>query len=251
MQKPKLAWLAIGLISQTIFSKKMKKIFLVFFSLFFISCSQEEQQPRIRIVDLQGNEHHVTTKVPDLNAQILTSQGRMPQQYQDRRAMQTPQEDLAQNSPAAVPMDLSPAPMPQPTVEVNKSGKDELLVTAGAPQNKDQETVEYSLNDGEKTAKEAEKVPAKATHKTKKEKAAAKTSGKKFFVQVGSFASISNAKRTLAEMEKFHQGKVTTVEAKKTIYRVLLGPFSNKNSATKIVKEITDSGHEAILVKNK
>jgi cell division protein FtsN len=52
-------------------------------------------------------------------------------------------------------------------------------------------------------------------------------------------------------MKKFHSGKIETVEGEKTIYRVLLGPFSDKNKAKEVVKKITDSGRDAIITKGR
>jgi cell division protein FtsN len=51
-------------------------------------------------------------------------------------------------------------------------------------------------------------------------------------------------------MKKFHRGKVELVETQdRRMYRVLLGPFANKNQARKLVANVLNSGHEAILVK--
>ena len=51
-------------------------------------------------------------------------------------------------------------------------------------------------------------------------------------------------------MKKFHRGKIEMAESdEQKIYRVLLGPFVNKNQARKVVNKIVNSGHEAILVK--
>jgi cell division protein FtsN len=52
-------------------------------------------------------------------------------------------------------------------------------------------------------------------------------------------------------MEKFHQGRVETVNGEKKIYRVLLGPFSSKAQAREMAQKITDSGYEAVLMRNK
>lgn len=229
----------------------MKKIFVIFLILTFTSCvTKEDEQTKIRIVDLQGKPHSVSTRVPELNAQAMASQGKMSEQNLETK----PQQNLAQNSTP----DYGIAPIeaakktPQNSVE-NKL--DDTMLAGGVAK---EPVIEYDLSE----VKEAQKTPEKKL--TKKEKlAAAKakksakaesaTSAKsgKFFVQVGSFASISNANQTLAAMQKFHKGKVETVEGDKTIYRVLLGPFANRKAANAKVKEITDSGHDAILVRNK
>jgi cell division septation protein DedD len=55
--------------------KKKFAPFLVFSlaSLLVSSCSSQ-QQPRIRVVDMNGNPHSVVTKTPELNSQYLASQ---------------------------------------------------------------------------------------------------------------------------------------------------------------------------------
>ena len=52
-------------------------------------------------------------------------------------------------------------------------------------------------------------------------------------------------------MKKFHKGKIQTVDGKKVVHRVILGPFSNKSQARKLVKKIKNSGHDAILIKTR
>jgi len=260
---------------------KMKKIFginfIIFLSLFFVSCAaKDEQQTTIRIVDLQGKAHPVVTKTPDLNVQALASQGRIQEERgtfrnagnQATNPSVNNQQNLAQNS-APVNQDFGAAsseaikntlqspsqPQYKLTEQKPESANNESIVAAGAVKEKEpqEENVEYDLTDSPKAAKEkTSHVKAKHTKKPVAKIAAAKTSsGKKFFVQVGSFSSISNANQTLTAMQKFHAGKVETVDGEKTIYRVLIGPFPSKASANEMVKTITGSGHEAILVRNK
>ena len=51
-------------------------------------------------------------------------------------------------------------------------------------------------------------------------------------------------------MQKFYKGKIELAEtADRKMYRVLLGPFTNKIQARKMVNKVVNSGHEAILVK--
>ena len=51
-------------------------------------------------------------------------------------------------------------------------------------------------------------------------------------------------------MKKFHRGKVELSETQDhRMYRVLLGPFTSKPQARKVVSNIIKSGFEAILVK--
>lgn len=209
------------------------------------SCaSKDDQQNKIRIVDLQGKSHPVITRIPELNAQALAAQGKMVGDPFANKNSAPTQKDLTKNTPdygAIQPESLQKTP-PRPAVAEN-------VVAA----NKDQ-AVEYDLSDPAETKKIPAQTPVKkvAISKSKKStKAVAAAKSGRFSVQVGSFSSQESANQTLVAMQKFHAGKIETVEGEKTIYRVLLGPFSTRKQANELVKKITDSGHEAILVRNK
>lgn len=208
------------------------------------SCaSKNDQQSKIRIVDLQGKSHPVITRVPELNAQALIAQGKLVGDPFANKSAAPTRKDLTQNTPdygAIQPEPVQKTPHPiavENAIEVNK-----------------EQTAEYDLSDPVETKKLSEKTPPKkvAISKSKKPaKAAAVAKSGRFSVQVGSFSSQESANQTLVAMQKFHAGKIQTVEGEKTIYRVLLGPFSARKQANELVKKITDSGHEAILVRNK
>lgn len=240
--------------------KKISAKFLAgFFVLILASCApQEDEQTRIRIVDLEGKARPVSTRLPEGNAQALAAQGMQQQAPVNARPLTAAeakaQQSLPQNNPdysQTISQTFQPpknAALP-PVKEADPS-----LFGAG-PLQEETQTVEYDLNSPEE---KVAKTPVKKTPKAKNsaakkspaKKAAVAAKGK-FYVQVGSFGSISNANQTLASMEKFHAGKVETIEGQKTIYRVLLGPFPNRTQANAMVKKITSSGHEAILVRNK
>ena len=210
----------------------------------FVSCSSKnDQQNKIRIVDLQGKSHPVVTRVPELNAQALVAQGKLVGDPFANKNMAPTPKDLTQNTPdygAIQPESVQKTPRPIAAENTMAANKDQA--------------VEYDLSDPAEAKKLSEKTPTKkaAISKSKKStKAAAVAKSGRFSVQVGSFSSQESANQTLVAMQKFHAGKVEVVEGEKTIYRVLLGPFSARKSANELVKKITDSGHEAILVRNK
>jgi cell division protein FtsN len=267
--------------------KLFKACILILLGLVSFSCaSQNEQQaPQIRIVDLQGKPRSVTTRMPEMNAQAMANQGRqavqtaLPPMRQEPAA--APQADYGEFSSQAIQQTLQPAqqqtvyvkPAPIPAAQNSNPS----ILGAATPENRTEE-VEYDLaqdytqeNAGEtlKEAQEKLKKPAKVTATIKPlEKKSPKSdsakigkvvplkvekAGKKtgqFYVQVGSFSSVENAKQALTKMQKFHKGKVETIEGEKTIHRVLLGPFSNRQKTNDMVTRIKSSGHEAILVKN-
>lgn len=241
-------------------TKRMKqffgKNFIIFLSLIFVSCSpKNDQPPKLRIVDLDGKSHSVVTKVPELNKQAMMSQGVYNQQssaFQNNPTSTSQEQNIAASAPdygtvssEIVQQTLQPKPQIQPTPE------QEQMVAAGK---QSEEAIEYDLSKPEEDAKPEVKVaePKKPAKKISISKVSSKTSNKGLFVQVGSFASISNANNTLEKMSAFHKGKVVeTTAGDKTIYRVLLGPFTSKPKALALVKKITDSGHEAVLMRNK
>jgi cell division protein FtsN len=128
------------------------------------------------------------------------------------------------------------------------------MLAAGEDPNK---TIEYDLAKTEEEKAPATKITEKKSRKSalknnkKAATASARTSTKTkgFFVQVGSFANKANADQTLEKMQSFHEGQIESGTKEKIIYRVLLGPFNNKKEASEILAKITNSGHEAIIVK--
>ncbi len=214
-----------------------KSNLIILLCLILTSCSQpfwqKDVQPKIRIVDLQGKSRPIVTRTPDLNAQALASQGKVtpfenrPAQQGEIKSQQPPiknyQDQNISNAKAT-----SAFPAAQATEEIFGVNKKEPV-----------QAVEFDLNESTEKKKYA--------HSGKKEV----SSGQKFFVQVGSFSSRSSADSILKKMKKFHSGKIETIEGEKTIYRVLLGPFSDKNKAKEVVKKITDSGRDAIITKGR
>ena len=251
---------------------RMKKIFgknfIVFLTLILASCvAKDELQTKIRIVDLQGKSHPITTKFPELNTQALAAQGRLteqnlvqneasPQNYSGSRNAApdygTVSSDLIQKTLQPVPTSNAAAEKKSPVVNTDATQVNSQQ--AGLVQDENQQSIEYDLSKPEEDALPVEpKATKNKAGKKSAEKIAVSKSGKKgLFVQVGSFSNSSSAKQTLAEMQKFHKGRVEEkVTGEKTIYRVLLGPFSSKKAATDLVQKITDSGNEAVLMRNK
>jgi cell division protein FtsN len=225
----------------SIFLHMKKSNLIILLCLILTSCSQpfwqkawqKDGQPKIRIVDLQGKSRPIVTRTPELNAQALASQGKItpfenrPVQQGEIKSYQPPiknyQDQNISNAKAT-----SAFPAGQVTEEIFGVNKKEPV-----------QDVEFDLNES------AEKK--KYARSGKKEV----SSGQKFFVQVGSFSSRSSADSILKKMKKFHSGKIETIEGEKTIYRALLGPFSDKNKAKEVVKKITDSGRDAIITKGR
>lgn len=211
--------------------------FIIFLSLIFTSCSwinsKQDSQPQIRIVDLQGKTHPITTKVPELNAQALAAQGQTSSNKEMRPVQngevkyQNYQDQNLANAQATNSFPQSGQNFPK---------EDPLNIASKEP-----EQVVYDLAEV--------KEEKKSTKKSAKKEAITKTSGKKYYVQVGSFSNHMAADSLVKKMKKFHSGKVETIEGEKTIYRALLGPFTDKNKAKAVMGKITASGQDAIITK--
>ena len=53
-------------------------------------------------------------------------------------------------------------------------------------------------------------------------------------------------------MSKFNKGEIQSVKTiSGSIFRVVLGPFNNIDSANKTVKMVKNSGHDALILINK
>lgn len=228
----------------SIFLHMKKNNLFILFGLILTSCSQpfwqKDGQPKIRIVDLQGKSHPVVTRAPELNTQALTSQSKMspaenrPAQQGEVKYQPQPIKNY-QDQNIANAQATSAFPAGQPTEEILEASTKEPV-----------QSVEFDLTESKKGEKKyVHKIGEAGSNKKEI------SSGKKFFAQVGSFSNLSSADATLKKMKKFHSGKIETVEGDKTIYRVLLGPFSDRNKAKEMVKKITDSGSDAILTKGK
>ncbi len=224
------------------FSLRMKSNnLIIFLSLVVASCGwQKNTAPKIRIVDLQGNSHSVTTRVPELNVQALSSQGRMEKPVIEKKSTQQGEIKYQnyQDQNIANAQATSGFPQSNPTIPLEAK---EVFSGAAA---KDSEQVEYDLSEPSDEKKSEKKIKKSSSKKT-----ASTVSGSKIFVQVGSFSSPTSADSLLKKMKKFHSGKIETVEGEKTIYRVLIGPFSNKAKAKEVMKKITNTGQDAILTK--
>lgn len=199
--------------------------FVILLSLILTSCVYKNTaSPRIRIVDLKGKERPLVTRTPELNAQVLS--GRAPLDVKP-----------AQLQPQAGAVKYDQAPQAPTTPKT-------LLAEAPAtiePSVKSEKQEEIDISEEKSAVKKPKTKPS--AHKP------VATSGKKFFVQVGSFVNQVAADSLLQKMEKFHAGKVEVVEGDKVIYRVLLGPFADKPAAAKMVKKVAAAGHDAILTK--
>lgn len=255
----------------------LSKISIIFLLFGFASCAKKTNEPvKIRVVNLEGKVAPVNIKTMDLNVEALQQQGKVRSKYvvsnfPEKNASQQ-NEKLENETNIGSNIDLG-APQPENNftrIFEEKSGKNEIFATKveaknSAPliyklQNDSAKEVDNVFVDNDKEAIEidlstevvANKVPEKKAKKIKKTvvKKSKVQAKKEYFIQVGSFGSQDNASNKLADMEKFHSGEVKQEMVNGAITnRVLLGPFTDKNNARKLLNEVKNSGHEAILIK--
>lgn len=240
--------------------KFSSQVFIFFLTLFCVSCANKDgQESRIRIVDLEGKAHKVVMRTPSLNVQALEMQGRAPQNhFTAQNEVPTPVAQKPINSAdygvvASNEMQKTLQPnSPESQAPTNQQANPTATNQKNSANSEPIKSVEYDLSKNQPE----ELAPAVGSKKlflvknSSKKNAAKGSVGKGLFVQVGSFSSLSSAKQTLAEMQKFHSGKVETIEGEKAFYRTLLGPFSSKKKALQVIAKIKNSGHEAVLMRH-
>ncbi|MBU6338966.1 MAG: SPOR domain-containing protein [Rickettsiales bacterium] len=243
------------------------KSFVVFLALLTITACSKGSGKKIRIVDLQGKSHAVKTKVPELNAQILDSQGKLGQQENvfanvSEGAVVT-QDIPTAPAEVAAPQNLAANDAQKYPTADYKAAEVELAdqkaklqddnkmvkVSAGDSVNKEPE-VEYDLAKVKKVKRVLKKAETLANVDTAANAENTTLSG--FYVQTGAFSTIENATKDEASVKKYAKSQIEeSTSGDKKIYRVLLGSFSNKAEALKVIKKLKASGHEAVIVKKK
>lgn len=260
-------------------SKNFIRNFILILAISLSSCSlpdyfKGDQTPKIRIVDLQGKSHSVKTKFPRLNVQALANQAQLSSNsvqnsLQDINEAQN-QSNLEQNDPVNNALEQTLQTPQEPIASRNPRGLEpavnEKAVSNFAKNIDKRQEVEYDLANDQQNIEIIEIEPEDLSDKIKdkpkkvvKKKSKAKSlktvnnysRQKGWFVQVGSFSSSSNAKNSLRKMSKFHDGYVEKIKRQKTLYRVLLGPFSSKKTAKKLLSKVKKSGHDAVLRRNR
>ncbi len=256
---------------------------LLIFSVALISAcsSNNSDQPKIRIVDLEGKSHPIVTKTPELNVQALAMQGKAPEQvrfYNDtpkntpsygnliEQTLQIPQNQqkataISQGQKIQTPI-IQAQDNQQQNTSIGQTQDNQQIAatqTLQKPQEnsqdfaeaQNQQSIEYDLvspTEDQKT--KTNEKPLKIIFK--KEAKSPVTGSKKikgFFVQIGSFSNEISADEMLKKASKFGKGHVELSEDKK-LYRALLGPAKNKPAAQALLKKVKASGYEAVLKKN-
>ena len=235
-------------------------IFSLIALLVLTSCNNSPKQAKLRIVDLQGKPHNVQMRTPELNMQALAAQGNLSEekiQAQPRKADAAPEPQIASNKYANKDFGASSADAIKNTLQmptnpqqaapsaVPEANEADILTAGNDAKNKDR-TVEYTLSKSNK----AHVINTHAAHSQDVE--AKKQRG--IFVQTGSFTVLQHAKNSLTKIEHL-AGKSSPAmveEAQnndKTVYRVLIGPFPNKQKANAMIAKLAKSGQQAIIVK--
>ncbi len=255
-------------------TKFFLKNFIIFLSVVLVSCSSKGDTKKIRIVDLQGKSHAVKTKVPELNAQILESQGKLWQEERmfgdtsnGQQGSNLVAQDLANQEPAqnkypaadynAASLELAKQNSQQiAQVQSDATMPTEIKpskIAAGSFDSDKVVEVEYDLSDSKKS-KKFKMASAPAKHEVLADPLTETSNGvlKGIFVQTGAFSTMNNAEKSSSAVQKFAKVQIEeSANGDQKIYRVLLGPFSNKTKANQVIAKIKKAGHEAIIVRKK
>ncbi len=238
------------------------------------SCAKKNNETVLfRIVGLNGETRQVETRVPELNARILQSQGQQVTQTIPNNPENTAVAvNSSENSDLQQTLQSEQA-KPSYNVAKNEAQQNNFKVieksdeatSIGSISEKEQE-IQYDLSDSN-AAKSKDKQPKKKM-RLKEGKTAVnagkivevedaeepvkklKKGKKEIFVQTGSFSNEANAEQDLKAVKKFFKAEIEEAEVgDKTIYRVLLGPFKTDVKAKEMVRKVKASGHDAIVVK--
>lgn len=250
------------------------KLSLCFLIFSLASCSKKNSETvPFRIVGLNGEARQVETRVPELNARILQSQGQqvtqtIPNSSENIPAPVSPVDNAAlqqtvQSEQAKPAYNVSKTEAQQDNFKVIE--KSDEATSIGSISEKEQE-IQYDLSDSS-TAKSADskskkkmrlkegKTPVNSGKIVEVEDAEepakkVKKGKKEVFIQTGSFSNEANAEQDLKVVKKFFKAEIEEAEVgDKTIYRVLLGPFKTDLKAKEVVRKVKASGHDAIIVK--
>ncbi len=248
---------------------KTAKIFLLSAIVALIGCKPQAQPSQMRIVDLQGNPKPVQMRTPELNMQALQAQGNLTEekiQAQPRKSDLPQQQAASSNkygdnfgasSSEAIRNTLQ-TPTNSQNMQAAPAVSDADILAAGEGEDRNK-TIEYSLADNKKSrANEKNAAKNMVLSKPKDEVSHAEVTKKQkgIFVQIGSFSVLQHAKTSLSQIEKFSTkaapAKIEEAQnGEKTVYRVLIGPFPNKQKASATIAKLDKSGHQAIIIKNK
>lgn len=244
------------------------KNLVIFLALLMIVACSKGSGKKIRIVDLQGKSHAVKTKVPELNAQILESQGKLQQQenvFADASVNQgvvvvqdvpaKPAEAVVENLAVNEVQKYPTADYKAAEVELaDQKAKSQNLptqdntavkVSAGDNDNKQPEVV-YDLAKVKKVKRILKKIEDPVNNSVE----ASSLSG--IYVQTGAFSTMENATKDVESVTKFAKSQIEeSASGERKIYRVLLGPFPNKTDAAKVIKKLKAANHDAVIVKKK
>ncbi len=226
--------------------------------LLVFACSQKSfdagSKTKIRIVDLEGKPHSVRMRTPELNVQALAAQGNITETQVANQAKPINTsansgnkyvQEVNASSYEAIKNTLE---MPQVNAQAAKEVKynPEMAEAGNVVKNKKEEVVEYTLTKNE---------PTQILNESPKSEGGSSKKQKGIFVQTGSFTVMSHAKKSLATTKKYAAKNNTKIEegvsGDKTVYRVLIGPFTSKAQAQAMVSKLHNAKQQAIIVNNK
>ncbi len=262
-------------LTKTKMTKVSHKIFFIITLILTSSCDvfkdfrTDNEKPKVRFVDLDGNPHAVQLKTPSQNIDALSKQGNLTEQklitQPEAKVSSTP---MSQNKYAKADSALSQT-LAMPT-DISQTAPNPESTSLEAVENQEvEEEIEYDLTDeGEAVVKKSAQKRIAQTDRniSKPSKAALEKNApvvksesgvkKGIYVQAGSFNSEIHAQNHLKKIKKLvtksTKLNIQSAEVNETIYhRVLVGPFANKKAANSMISKLKQKGQKSILIKVK
>jgi cell division protein FtsN len=241
----------------------MKKLkYFILLLIILSSCQQTENKERFRIVDANGNPAKINKIVPKFNEeQIMKQKSAFFSRDVNNNDTNMFKNDYTNIQQSLVNKNIN---------AINSSDEYEKIKfnTNKYPDNvfadritnynyeEEDNSVEESQNKSEnfnKIITEEKKIKQDNRKiETKKEKIQDKTTEKNFYIQIGIFSEEKNAKSSYNKYKNINNGEIITYKLNnKPKYKVVLGPYSQKNLAEKDLNKIIKTGHYDVYITEK
>lgn len=95
-------------------------------------------------------------------------------------------------------------------------------------------------------------IPKTKNDNTKKVTSTNNINSKGFYIQIGIFNKKTNAENSYKQFSSIHKGGIDEyISNSKVKYKVLLGPYSNRNTAEKDLEKVIKTGHYDVYITEK
>jgi cell division protein FtsN len=234
----------------------MKNLLIFIIIINLSACSyfynSNSGQTNIRIVDSNGKPKNLRTFTPELNIRYLAEQKMSAFTSTNIPTNNTPNQTpisniennlIPQNNAPIVKNNLGKSDNIQPTFDESiKNNEKTKIQTQKVQTKKEDAPIIYNLSNSDvkkpNTIKKQKKPkPAKITKSSKIKKG-------DLLIQIASFRDKRKA-ITAQKKENIKNSRILSVKiGRKTYHKLLVGPFKNKNNASKQLKILKNKGHK-------